>query len=215
MRSIILVGGEKEREDFLDNHITQNKIKPYNVTRFRERVTIAVVRNIKRSLKFKEQEKRLVVLPRDITIEAQNALLRTLEELPENLDVIFTAEFPWNFLPTVISRSRVLSVGGKEEEKTRYKKFIYDLINSEKKENTVFYALKLAQNLESGKDDLRQLILDARSTLLEEIESASVGIRVFRLYKLIESFTKIYPYIPNNNLNIRLTVENTIFESLL
>ena len=72
---------------------------------------IAEARKIKEhfSLKPYSAKGRAVVLENgsDLTIEAQNALLKTLEELPENALFIIGANSDSHFLPTVLSRCQI------------------------------------------------------------------------------------------------------------
>ena len=46
----------------------------------------------------------------NMTIEAQNALLKTIEELPENAQLILGAVSENSFLPTVLSRCQIITL---------------------------------------------------------------------------------------------------------
>lgn len=73
-----------------------------------EKLGIAEARKIKNhfSLKPYSEKGRTVVLEdaSSLTIDAQNALLKTLEELPEEAILILGASSDANFLPTILSR---------------------------------------------------------------------------------------------------------------
>lgn len=51
-----------------------------------------------------------------LTIEAQNALLKTIEELPEEATLIFGASSSANFLPTILSRCQIENLSGPKAE---------------------------------------------------------------------------------------------------
>jgi len=51
-----------------------------------------------------------------MNLNAQNALLKTLEELPENKYVLLVSDKRKNFLPTIYSRSRIISINNPSSE---------------------------------------------------------------------------------------------------
>lgn len=59
-----------------------------------------------------QESKTAVLIPeaQKLTTEAQNALLKTLEEPPESAQIILTAPDPSWLLPTVVSRCRLVSL---------------------------------------------------------------------------------------------------------
>jgi len=65
--------------------------------------------------------KAFIIIPQTITIEAQNSLLKTLEEPAPDTCFFMTAKHLGMFLPTVVSRCQVFSIasdeGGNELEK--------------------------------------------------------------------------------------------------
>lgn len=77
-----------------------------------EKLGIAEARKIKMhfSLKPYSAKGRVMVLEDAsvLTIEAQNALLKTLEELPQEAMLILGASSDANFLPTILSRCRII-----------------------------------------------------------------------------------------------------------
>lgn len=52
-----------------------------------------------------------------LTVPAQNALLKTLEEPPKNTLLILTAPQPGNLLPTIVSRCQIIELAPKTEIK--------------------------------------------------------------------------------------------------
>ncbi|MDO8619055.1 MAG: hypothetical protein Q7R49_03890 [Candidatus Daviesbacteria bacterium] len=76
-----------------------------------EKLGIEQARKIKDFFKYKptqSKNKALVIETADkMTDEAQNALLKTIEELPENALVVLGASSEESFLPTILSRCQV------------------------------------------------------------------------------------------------------------
>lgn len=89
-----------------------------------EKLGIEQARKIKEhfSLKPYSAKGRVVVLEDAslITVEAQNALLKTLEEPPPDAILILAAPSDANFLPTILSRCQIirLQASGNREQKT-------------------------------------------------------------------------------------------------
>jgi hypothetical protein len=74
-------------------------------------ITIAQIRNLQRRLALKpyhkKQQSGIILEAQRMTIEAQNALLKTLEEPPAHSVLILTAPSTKNLLPTIVSRCQI------------------------------------------------------------------------------------------------------------
>jgi DNA polymerase III delta prime subunit len=72
------------------------------------------------SLKPYSAKGRVVVMEsaHNLTLDAQNALLKTLEEPPESAMLLLGAETDKTFLPTVLSRCEIVRIGESEKLKT-------------------------------------------------------------------------------------------------
>ena len=102
-----------------------------------EKLGIEQARKIKNHFVYKPNKakgKVVVVETADnMTVDAQNALLKTIEELPENGLIILGASTDANFLPTIISRSQIITfnlVGHKQPTYEVYAQDIEKLIKS-------------------------------------------------------------------------------------
>lgn len=95
---------------------------------------ISEARKIKEhfSLKPYSAKGRVVVLEdaSNLTIEAQNALLKTLEEPPENAILILGATSDAKFLPTILSRCQIIRGKGEGERGKDYQKDVEKLISA-------------------------------------------------------------------------------------
>ncbi|MCR4305815.1 MAG: hypothetical protein NUV73_01895 [Candidatus Daviesbacteria bacterium] len=111
----------KEIKNILDSHITPEliaqegvNVKHPDILYFQagEKLGIAEARKIKKhfSLKPYSAKGRAVILAdaSALTTEAQNALLKTLEELPEEALLILATNSDANLLPTVLSRCQII-----------------------------------------------------------------------------------------------------------
>lgn len=156
---------------------------------------IAETRKIKEhfSLKPYSLKGRIAVLENAsvLTPEAQNALLKILEELPKEALFILCANSDAYFLPTVLSRCEIIRVMGEPESVQDYKP-IKDLISAklehrfefieklkEKQEFLQAMTLYFHQNASSQKDFLKELLQ------AEEWASQNVNIRAILEYLML------------------------------
>ncbi len=104
----------EEIKKILASHLTSGNTNHPDLLYIKdgEKLGIAEARKIKEhfSLKPYSAKGRMVVLENasPLTIEAQNALLKTLEELPEDAALILGATSDANFLPTILSRCQII-----------------------------------------------------------------------------------------------------------
>lgn len=92
----------------------------------------------------------VIISAESLTIDAQNSLLKTLEELPASSQLILTADSDSTFLPTILSRCLILRID--QTDKT-------SAVDS-----------KRSEKLKSAIDKLSQLSLEERFKLVEQTE---------------------------------------------
>lgn len=101
-------GGEVSREDLIILEPTE-----------KASLGIGEVRQLEHQLNLKPYRSShkvgLVRKAETLTVEAQNALLKTLEEPPERTQLILTASTPEELLPTIVSRCQVIQLPPKTE----------------------------------------------------------------------------------------------------
>jgi len=142
-----------------------------------------------------------------ITIDAQNALLKSLEEPPENTIIVLIVSELESVLPTIISRCKVIdlnnSINLSEEEKGDYGKILIKLQKASTGEK-----LKLAQDYGKTKEEsakwTEKMILVIREEMLEEEDRGM-------LLKLLQEFERANKSLKTTNANPRLTLENLFF----
>lgn len=176
------------------------KINKFDITilEFEKVVGIADIREIQRKVYLSplkgEFKGVLLDATPGITLEAQNALLKTLEEPPESTLIIVQVLNSDEILPTILSRCKVIEISSKRDEAdtSRFNK----LLNSK---DGMGERLKLAQDLSKDKNEaldfLESLIFDLRKDLILN-------------YKKVKSIQKSHTVIKTTNVNLRLALEN-------
>src|SRR3989344_4454792 len=124
MQSIIFISKDIEKgfNEAL-SFVSSKKIGKFDIEilEFEKAMGIGDVRLLKSRIFLKPMgsEKALVIKLIDgMTIEAQNAMLKLLEEPPPSANLIMIARTTEIFLPTVLSRCKVIKIEGENEKQT-------------------------------------------------------------------------------------------------
>lgn len=214
MNSLIIVSKNRQSIDkYLDDFLISKKIE--NVDRdlntFEKAVGIPDIRALQQKLYFKplkSKDKAVIIdAPAGLTTEAQNSLLKILEEPPENTFILLVVSTKNTLLPTVISRCKIVELKEDAREKDFSESYkILDTLSS----TGIGEKLKIAQDFSKTKDEavifLENLILASREKLLENPADG-------KMLKTLKGFQKTHAIIKSTNAAPRLTLEN-LFLSL-
>lgn len=143
-----------------------------------------------------------------ITLDAQNAFLKMLEEPPLSTTIIVLASSNF-FIPTILSRCKLIELDKNpilsKEENNKYSEILENL-----KVAKIGDKLKLAEEFSKDKqvalDLMEKLIIAARFKMINEEKSRG------EYKKIIDVLNKYYKEIKNSNVNLRLALENLLLE---
>lgn len=160
------------------------------VFEFEKAVGIPGIREIQKKVylkPFKGETKAILIdASLGITDEAQNALLKTLEEAPMDTIIVVLAKSTNDLLPTICSRCKIIEIKNKVEQNTKF--------SLETKDK-----LKLAQDLSKDKEEalsfLENSIIELHKDMLAN-------------HKRIRLLQRFYTIIKTTNANLRLALEN-------
>src|SRR3989344_2419149 len=110
MASFLIVGDKTKRDEYIDSFIRNESFKDYEIENYEETILIDDAKKIVRSLSLKITGKKLIALRGEITIEAQNSLLKNLEELSDNCTIFVCVDSKDDVLPTIQSRSFIVNL---------------------------------------------------------------------------------------------------------
>ncbi len=204
MDSFLIVSGSPEKaKEYADSLCKKEKIGKIDITvvESEKSVGIAQVRDFQKKIYLKpyKSDKKAVVLDAQngITAEAQNALLKVLEEPPANTIIIVLAGSIESILPTIISRCKIIS----PDEKNKTDLELYKKIIMSVSEKGIGERLKLAETYSKDKETALQflegMILTSENLLQENP----------KLLETAKSLQKTYSGVKNTNANLRLTME--------
>jgi len=212
MASYVLAGDLESKNEFLAKLIKEENIKSYNLFDYQETLKIPQVREIKKLLSTKafSGAKRLFVI-RDATLEAQNALLKTLEELHEDTSFIFLNEAI--LIPTILSRTQILNF---KRRKVDVDANLSSMLENFLKGNMDLSSTFLfSEELFTQSPDLNfaNLIFCLREILFKQIQEDSFE-KIGLTLRLLKSLYRYLSFVENNNLNKKLLFERIIIEEI-
>lgn len=210
MQSFLIIGKPFQKaKDYSFAFCLKNNIDKLDIgfIESEKAVGIAQIREFQKKIflkPFKSKQKAVILSAQNaITTEAQNALLKVLEEPPENTIVLLICESSEGFLPTIISRCKIISLD-KESSGINLKE--YGEILLALKDMRVGDRLKLAQD---NSKDKKTALLFVESLLLAS-ETLLKNTKDKKLVNTIELMQKTYAGIKTTNANLRLSVENLL-----
>ncbi len=204
MIPLIIVGANRKKiEKILEENIEDKQNLIIRLAPKTTEFSLGQVKEIIKDIKVGSPYLRIYIIEEfdHSSLEAQNAFLKTLEESPAQVRFILIVGNLHRLLPTIISRSKVIST-----EKTRLSlidKHLAQLMEDFLKSGN----LKIMNDknfIVTNKNDalnlIDQLIIFFRSRLINDPKASSTIKEMFKVRDLIE----------NNNLNPQLAVDHLL-----
>jgi DNA polymerase-3 subunit delta' len=215
MQSVIILGKDiQELQKKAQEIISENKISPFDIQTFESEKQIGIgdIRSIgeKIFLTTVKSRKKAVVLKayNGMTIDAQNAFLKILEEPPlSTIIIILTLSLDF-ILPTILSRCNLINLEkSKKLSEDEYSKNLSILLSLKK--DRVGNALILAQNYSKTKQ-MALNFLEGLILTTENLIQRNDKISDKDLAKMLKDFQKFYTIIKTTNVNTRFALENLL-----
>lgn len=206
MDSFLITGPILKSKEYAFDFLKKEKIDKLDIVivESEKAVGIVLVKEFQKKIYLKpyKSEKKAVILQADagLTTEAQNALLKVLEEPPLNTIIIVLALSLENVLPTIISRCKIISMEEDEGKKDLEK---YEMILNTLGNKGVGERLKLAQDYSKDKETalefLKNLLLASESLLKGGDKDIVSKVKLLH---------ETYKEVKNTNTNLRLALEH-------
>lgn len=207
MQSVIILGKEKQAREEAESIIRQNKISKFDVHTFASEKAIGIpdIRLLQKDIFLKPgfSEKKAIVIEtfNSITVDAQNAFLKTLEEPPQSTIILILTKNLDYFLPTVLSRCNLITIKPNKKSTTEDTSYLQLLISVlENKENPLVIAQDYSKDKNTALDFLENLIIAAEANL--EIDKS--------MKKALKDLQKTYTTIKTTNVSPRFALENLL-----
>ncbi len=224
MTSFIVIASNQELQEKKLLEICEDlKIDPLDRTYIKsEKETSLGIELIKRLqikifLKpFKGQDKAVIIPQAELlTIPAQNALLKLLEEPPAHTFVFLLGSNREVFLPTILSRCQIIEIKSesqsyKEDEKGKVK-HQFELWTKQSPGDALKQAEILAKEKDKTLASLQKIIVIGESVLKDDIKGKK---RTSEIAYQLQQLQKTYTTLKSTNTNPRLALEQ-LFLSFL
>lgn len=130
MLSLIITGGGVE--DRLQEAFAQKSTTSFILDGQTESILIEHVKEFQKQLSLTqvEQGAHFILEAQNLTLPAQHALLKTLEEPQENIQLVLTVDKPGSLLETILSRCKLRHLSTTPQELSRGKTLIQDVLKS-------------------------------------------------------------------------------------
>lgn len=183
---------------------------------------ISDIRRLQKQLYFmplKSPAKIIVLQHADtLTIEAQNALLKILEEPPTNTFIFLLVQTTESLLPTILSRCTIVKLTDTKsalpaKEMDTYLQLITTLL-SKKLEGQLYYAQEFGKTKEESVSFLEKLMLTLRTQILASLEKNTTGFPLQKSLTLMELCMQTHRVIKTTNTNPRLSLENLFLSNV-
>ena len=200
---ILLISQDKDQiEQYISNYKKENKITDSCVFKIEKQETmikIDQIRAISQLIERTDKNKKLLIINDFDTAkkETQNALLKTLEDQAENINIILITATTTNILTTIISRTKVVKLYQQIKNITELPWLIDQQINLDD---------KLLKSQKIKKEEAVNLIDDCLIYFNSSPDKGAIAKSPFFLKEVI----RIRDLIIKNNLNPERAIDHLI-----
>lgn len=223
MHAYILVSNSPSIiEKYISSFCAENKIASLDITslkfinneeKTKQSIGIEEVRIVQKNLSLKpiqSNQKILVIYDAHLlTTQAQNALLKVLEEPPNNTIIILVSPSISTLLPTVISRCGVVELETTTAFDPKEQEEILAVLNT-LPTMAISHKLKLAQDIGKEKEEAKLWLKKAIQATRNEILQASNTKSLANYHRALLALQDTYQTISSTNANPRLATENLV-----
>lgn len=147
-----------------------------------------------------------------LTTEAQNALLKILEEPPINTFIFLIVKTTESLLSTILSRCTIVNLSKNKTDLTTDEVQTYlpiiTTILSNSLDGQLYYAQEFGKTKEEAVFFLEKLMLTLRMQLTESMTKNTPNFPVLAYTKLMQACMQTYKIVKTTNTNPRLSLEN-------
>lgn len=215
---LIISSSKKEQEKEVAKLLAPFHIDLFDIQRIKPENSIGIeeIRELKLAIAlkpFKSQTKAVVIEEaQKLTIEAQNALLKTLEEPPDHtIIVLMVSTNIDSLLSTVVSRCQVITLATSHQQLatsdfSAFSSALSALFNDGAGEKLAL-AEELAKDKQIVLSWLEKMIFFARQQLIKEVGGSNNHL-ISKYLNVLISLTRTHILLLTTNVNPRFTLEN-------
>ncbi len=203
---VLVTADDKKSEQFVKEYCRKNNISEIRTTRVtpaKNELSIDEVRLLKKDLLYAATMPTLIHFTKfeTATIEAQNALLKTLEEQKNNVHFILSVSRLEKIVGTLLSRSKIVVLKEDKKEESSMTPYITRLMSNLKKTKSLSF---LGDSQLTGVDQtqaseiISAFLVYFQGAICEELKTAP---------DILKKIIQVQHLLENNNLNPQLTLD--------
>lgn len=230
MVSFVIISSNKEkRVAYAKDFCLKQEIDRFDITLIEK----DTAKDAKQSIgieEVKQMQKKIVLMPIKsknkaviiedahlLTKEAQNALLKVLEEPPANTIMILGSQSQEALLPTILSRCQIITL---EEEKLKFtekqKADLTEFITA-LPEMKIGDRLKKAELIAKDKEKalawVEKIIIVVREQTISSVNPGETGESLLESnIIMLQTFQKLHTTLKTTNVNPRFAIESTLLQ---
>jgi DNA polymerase-3 subunit delta' len=224
---LLVSNNREEIHKYIDTYIEKFTISPFDIISLGENggpIKIEQIRDLKQKLGLKPavgtKKATIIYAAKNLTAEAQNALLKTLEEPPEDTVIILCTPNENLLLPTIVSRCEIQRLNPNIEIRNskQISNFKFQISNLTKMD--IGERFKLAEDLtkkldkDEALEDIRKRVEKWLAEVIAELHhNLLTGTTREQNAKNLKTFLAAQKQL-RQNLNIRLILENCLINLL-
>ena len=213
MQSFIVLHHQQEARDaHITSLLTQQAISPFDRTHVTAELSIGIetIRIMQKSLFLKSvqgtQKAIIIDNAQELTIEAQNALLKVLEEPPAHVLFFLSTPTTETLLPTILSRCSIIALPEKEQQLTDKEQQGIEEDLQLLFSKSIATRLALAEKIASSKSDAPTWV--AKSIRYLHAKMLSGKENQLALAKTLTQLQECYRILTTTNANTRAVLEH-------
>lgn len=208
---IIVCRDEKKISRYLEGFIADNNFSAnyiYKIHPLKNEVSISQVRELKKDLILSQKNKRLIIFYdfHASSLEAQNGLLKILEEEIEKNQFVLITKNSERVLATIKSRAKIINLDKHEKIKPVEKQWI-DLFKQIKKSSDLGF-LNYPKIINLTKEDVISFFYQATLFFRDELHKQSN--QSAKIIQILKKIFQLSNLLENNNLNPQLALDNLL-----
>jgi len=203
---VFVISGELEKQSqYLASFKKEKNIAPYLIFEYDD-FKIAEARSLQKILssKLHDDERRLILI-KNPTLDSQNALLKTLEELEDNTFVFFVSQNREELLSTILSRALYIDLGDTTQKTDDG---LVSVFRKEYKEADILTAFDKLGPI--TQESFEVLILSLRDALLQSLDDVP---QATTLSQTLKKLTLYYAFSKSNNINKQMILDMSILKN--
>ncbi len=208
MRSFIITGDSVERLRYIEEFAATENIPSHSITVYSDEIKIIEAKAIRKDLSNKYSTKRLIVIDAKINLVAQNLLLKSFEELSDNVSVILSQQDLSEIIDTIKSRFFIVKLGIPDAGDLGVQ--LDGILSDDLPQRLLAIDSFLNSNKDVSSGQQMDIFIQSYRKALMKVLDSNDRVALKKHTGILRKLLDVSNFVKFNNLNIRLGLESAI-----